>query len=60
MSFVLHTGVFQNPDHPEFGQKPARILKSRILNFRNPPLKSMSCAKTQNPDWLRAKNSSGF
>jgi len=55
MNIVLQLYLIQNPDRPEFGQKPARILNGRILSFGNPPLKSKLCAKTQKPDCLRAK-----
>ena len=55
MSFPVQMGPSRNPDCPVFCQKPARVLWRRFLCFRNPPLKSEACAKSQNPDCAQSK-----
>jgi len=55
MIYSVQMGTSKNPDCPVFCQKPARFLKWRFLCFRNPPLKSETCARFQNPDCLWPK-----
>ena len=55
MIYSVQMGPSKNPDCPVFCQKPDRVLGWRFLYFRNPSLKSETCARSQNPDCLWSK-----